>query len=80
MTQIVKSEYGTYLTPGEIEYRKQLIAIQICCPVTNEILSVLNGEVMFVKGNDILISNNGMKKLIEIFGEKFITERIIYYD
>lgn len=80
MSQVIKTRYGTYLTTQEIEHRKKLVTEWVCCPITNEYLSVISGEMMYVGGTDYFISNNGIDKLIGIFGEKFITERIITYD
>ena len=80
MTQIIKSKYGTYLTPDEIKYRQTLVTDWVCCPITNELLSVMKGEILYSGGTDYFISDNGIDKLIGIFGEKFISERIITYD
>lgn len=80
MSQVLKSKHGTYLTNEELNYRKTLVTEFVCCPITNEILSILEGEIMFISGTDYFISNTGIDKLIEIFGEKFIKERMITYD
>ena len=80
MSSVTKSKYGTYLTEPELNYRKTLVTEWVCCPITNEILNCYEGEIMFISGTDYFISNNGLDKLIGIFGEKFINERIITYD
>lgn len=72
----------TKLTPAEIEYRKKIISDMksICCPITKEILSVNHGEAIYCNGVDYFISTKGLEKLVEIFGEKFIEDRIITWD
>jgi len=78
--QVQKSKYGTYLTDNEIKYRKELITETIYCPISLKQLSVLEGEIIYCGGEDHFISNEGVDKLIGIFGEKFIQERMITYD
>lgn len=80
MQQILKSKYGTYLTKEELEYRKELITYNVICPITKNLLSIHNGEIIYCNGEDYFISDIGIDKLIGIFGEKFIQERIITYD
>ena len=78
--QVLKSKHGTYLTDSELKYRQELIAYQFYCPITRDILNENDGEILFVKGDDVFISSKGIDTLIGIFGEKFINERLVSYD
>lgn len=78
--KVLKSKYETYLTENELNYRKLLVTEFITCPITKDILSIFEGEIFYIKGTDVFISDKGIEKLIEIFGAKFIKERIITYD
>lgn len=80
MSKVLKSKHGTYLTDQELEYRKELIAYDVVCPITKDLLSIYEGEIIICNEEDYFISDLGIDKLIGIFGEKFITERIITYD
>lgn len=74
------SKYGTTLTDNEIQYRRLLIIDMLHCPITSEVLSLYDGEIIYCNGDDYFVSNKGLDKLKEVFGEDFIKERIITYD
>lgn len=78
--QTLKSDYGTLLTEGELHYRKRLVSEWVVCPIAQEYLSVWEGEILYINGEDYFISNKGLTTLKKIFGDKFIVERIISYD
>ncbi len=80
MSAIIKTKYGTYLTQEEIKYRKQLVEEWIACPITNERLTALEGEIIYHNGVDYFVSNNGIDKLVGLFGELFVSSRMITYD
>ena len=73
---------GSVLNETEIEYRKLLIkdSHSIYCPITHKPLSVLTGEIIFVRGADYFVSDEGLERLKKIFGEEAIKARIITYD
>jgi len=76
------TKYGTMLTESELEYRKQLIGESgnVCCPVSHEILSTYEGEILFIKGKDKFISTKGIKILEDVFGVEYIEGKVISYD
>lgn len=78
--QVLKTRCGTYLTDDELLYRKELVIDAVVCPITSELLSIEKGEILFVNGTDYFISENGIDKLMNIFGEEYIKERIITYE
>ncbi len=74
-TKIVTSS-GTVLNEFELGYRAKLIedSKSLWCPIMKtELLSVMKGEVLYVGGSDFFISDSGIAKLREIFGERIIT-------
>lgn len=77
-----KSKFGTILTDSELDYRKKLVSESghVFCPVSHDMLSVYDGEIIYVNGGDYFISTTGIEKLKDIFGDEFIKERIITYD
>lgn len=79
---MIVTQFGTKLTEAELTYRKELISESksVCCPVTRNILTIVDGEIIYVKGKDRYVSTQGIYKLMSIFGEEFIRERIITYD
>lgn len=64
----------------ETEYRKRLIEEQMgICPVTFMETNSSDGEILFVNGMDYFLSKDGIHLVRQMFGEKFIDERIVNY-
>lgn len=80
--EVIVSRYGTKITRDEMLYRLKLLEEQQVCFVTGEFCNVFEGEILFISelNQDLFVSNEGLDKLVKLFGDEFIKQRIITYD